>query len=119
MAKNFKFLQEKMSLEARERSETKANQMIREMALDELRAALNLTQEHLAAKLHVKQSAISRMERRADMFVSTLRQFIEAMGGDLEIRAVLPRGEVILINQFSKLRKPRRRHSTAHAVAAF
>src|SRR5260370_33225526 len=98
MAKNFKLLQEKMSPEARERSETKANQMIKEMALDELRAVLNLTQEHLAAKLHVKQSAISKMERRADMFVSTLRQVIEAMGVDLEIRGVFPPGGLLLIN---------------------
>lgn len=107
MAKNFKLLQERMSPAARARSEAKAEQMTQEMALSDLRAVLDLTQEHLAAKLHINQAAISKMERRTDMFVSTLRQFIEAMGGELEIRALLPRGKVIVINQFSTLRKPR------------
>ncbi len=108
MAKNFKVLQERMSSEARARSAAKADAMLRQMALDELRAVLDLTQEHLAAKLHVNQAAVSKMERRADMFISTLQRIIGAMGGELEIRAVLPSGEVVLINQFSHVRKRRR-----------
>ena len=68
MPKNFKALQAKMSPEARARSEDKANQMIREMALDELREALDLTQQHLAELLHVKQAAISKVERRSDVY---------------------------------------------------
>lgn len=104
MAKNFKLLQEKMSPEARARSEAKANQMIKEMALDELRVARQLTQEHLAKLLNVKQAAISKMERRTDMYVSTLQDMVKAMGGTLEIRAVFPEGQV-RINQFRELRK--------------
>jgi predicted transcriptional regulator len=50
------------------------------MALDELRAALDLTEEQLADVLRVKQAAISKVERRSDMFISTLRRIIEAMG---------------------------------------
>ncbi len=118
MAKNFRLLQEKMSPEGRGRSEAKAEQMIREMALSDLRAVLSLTQEHLAAKLHVNQAAISKMERRADMFVSTLRQFIEAMGGELEIRALLPRGRVVVISQFSTLRKSGRGQPKPQVVTA-
>ena len=102
MAKNFKGLQAKMTPEARTRSEAKAERMIREMALDELRAARALTQEHLSRLLGVKQSAVSKLERRADMYVSTLRQFIQAMGGTLEIRAVFPDGDV-RITQFHGL----------------
>ena len=102
MAKNFKLLQAKMSPAARARSEAKAGKMIKEMALDELRVARELTQEHLAKILHVKQSAISKMERRADMYVSTLHDMIEAMGGTLEIRAIFPEGD-IRINQFQSL----------------
>jgi len=105
MAKNFKELQAKMSAEARARSEAKADRMIQEMALDELRTALDLTQEQLADVLHVRQAAISKVERRSDMFISTLRKIIEAMGGELEIRAVLP-GGIVRINQFGELRKP-------------
>jgi transcriptional regulator with XRE-family HTH domain len=107
MAKNFKALQAKMSPEARARSEDKANQMIREMALDELREALDLTQQHLAELLHVKQAAISKVERRSDMYISTLRKMIEAMGGRLDIRAILP-GGIVGINQFEEIRSPKR-----------
>jgi predicted transcriptional regulator len=117
MAKNFKALQAKMPSEARARSEDKANQFIREMALDELRAALDLTQEHLAELLHVNQAAISKVERRSDMYISTLRKIIEAMGGQLDIRAILPEG-IVRINQFEEVRRPTRiRHAGALAKA--
>lgn len=112
MAKNFKDLQAKMSQESRPRSEAKAQQIIREMALDELRAARALTQEHLSKILGVKQSAISKLERRADMYVSTLRDFITAMGGTLEIRAVFPEGNV-RITQFNALGKRTTQHTRA------
>jgi DNA-binding XRE family transcriptional regulator len=101
MARDFKELQARMRPESFVRSEAKAKQMIDEMALDELRAARDLTQEHLARVLGVKQSAISKMERRADVCVSTLSDFIRAMGGELEIRAVFADGSV-RINQFSE-----------------
>jgi predicted transcriptional regulator len=105
MAKNFKLLQAKMSPAAQARSQRQADQMIQEMALDELRGALDLTQEHLAELLHVNQAAISKVERRSDMYISTLRKIIEAMGGHLDIRAVLPNG-VVRINQFEEVRRP-------------
>ena len=112
MAKNFKELQAKMSPAARARSQAKAERMIQEMALDELRAALDLTQEQLAEVLHVRQAAISKVERRSDIYNSTLRRIIEAMGGELEIRAILP-GGIVRISQFAELRKP---HVTAPAA---
>ena len=102
MAKNFKLLQAKMSPEARASSEAKANGMIKEMALDELRVARDMTQEHLAKILNVNQSAVSKLERRADMYISTLQQLVKAMGGSLEIRVVFPEGEV-RITQFGKI----------------
>jgi len=85
--------------------------MIQEMALDELRAARALTQEHLSTILGVKQAAISKLERRADMYVSTLRHFIEAMGGQLEIRAVFPDGDV-RITQFRTLAEKNTKRSS-------
>ena len=94
MAKDFKQLQAKMSPKARRRSEAKANRMIREMALDELRVARQLTQEQLAAQLKVRQPAIAKLEHRADMYLSTLRNVIEGMGGELDVRAVFPDGSV-------------------------
>lgn len=104
MAKNFNELRKKMSPESRARSEALAKKLIEEMPLDELRAARDLTQEQLADALGVKQASISKMERRADMYVSTLRGVVRAMGGDLEIRAVFPDGAV-RINNFGRLRK--------------
>jgi len=109
MAKNFRQLQAKLSPKARRRSEAKANRMIREMALDELRVARQLTQEQLAAQLKVRQPAIAKLERRADMYLSTLRSVIKAMGGELDVRAVFPDGSV-RIKKLKELRKrePRR-----------
>jgi transcriptional regulator with XRE-family HTH domain len=104
MATNFKQLQAKMSPKARRRSETKADRMIREMALDELRLARRLTQEQLAAELNVRQPAIAKLERRADMYLSTLRSVIEAMGGKLDVRAVFPDGSV-RIKRLKKIKK--------------
>jgi transcriptional regulator with XRE-family HTH domain len=111
MAKNVKDLQAKMSPESLARSEATAERLIREMALDELRAARALTQEHLSTILGVKQSAISKLERRADMYVSTLRHFVEAMGGQLEIRVVFPDGDV-RITQFQTLAAPKAEQDT-------
>ena len=99
MAKSFKELERKMSPEARARSDGKARKLIEEMPLGEIRAARELTQEHLARLLRVKQASISKLERRADMYISTLRDFVRAMGGELDITARFPEGEV-RISQF-------------------
>jgi transcriptional regulator with XRE-family HTH domain len=104
MAKNFKELRAKMSPEARARSEAKAQQMIAEMPLYELRVARDLTQEQLARVLRINQAAVSKMERRADMYLSTLDGIIKAMGGKLDIRAIFPDGEV-RINQFRDINR--------------
>jgi transcriptional regulator with XRE-family HTH domain len=87
------------------RAQEKARKYMEEMPLDELREARQLTQEHLARLLGVKQSAISKIERRTDMYVSTLQAIVKAMGGELKIEAVFPEGR-IEITQFRKLRKP-------------
>src|SRR5580658_10185954 len=79
------------------------------MTLHQLREARNLTQVNLAKVLNVNQGAVSRMEKRTDMYVSTLRSYIKAMGGDLQIKAVFPEGEV-QIEQFQGL-EGRGRHS--------
>ena len=104
MAKNFKELQEKMPREVRLRSEASAAKMISEMGLAELRAAMDMTQESLANALHVKQALISKMERRSDMYISTLSKIIEAMGGELQIVAKMPNGNV-KIRQFTQIRE--------------
>jgi ribosome-binding protein aMBF1 (putative translation factor) len=94
MARKFNELVEKMPSDARGRAETQAGKLIAEYALEELRHARSMTQAHLAEILGKDQSVISRMERRTDMYVSTLAEFVRAMGGELEIRAIFPEGSV-------------------------
>ena len=91
-----------MSPEARTKAEERTRQLIREMPLQELRQARKLSQEQMAKNLHTKQSNVSRIEKRTDMYISTLRGVIKAMGGDLEIVARFPDGDV-RINQFEEL----------------
>jgi len=104
MPKNFRNLREKMRPEARERSRSLATKYRSEMALDELREAREMTQVHLAKVLGVNQAAVSKLERRADMYVSTLQDFVKAMGGELKITARFPEGTVE-INQFGAVKK--------------
>ncbi len=68
------------------------------MPLYELRQARVMTQKALGEILAVNQPAIAKMERRTDMYVSTLRSYIEALGGRLKIVAEFPEGEVAITN---------------------
>ena len=79
MAKKFDALREKMSPEARARVEARAQGMLSEV-------------------LHVQRQAIAKMEKRTDMYISTLRSHIEAMGGQLEVIARFPDGAVKISN---------------------
>lgn len=110
MARNFRELEAKMSAVARARSDAKTQKMIAEMALQELRQAMGITQERLAKTLRINQAGVSKIESRSDIFVSTLRKAIEAMGGELEIHAKFPAGEV-RIKQFGGLARKRRSRS--------
>ena len=102
MARKFRELEAKMSTEALTASAATYRRLKESMALEELREALRMTQKELAASLNVDQSAISKLEHRTDMYVSTLQRCIAAMGGQLEIRAVFPEGTV-RISQFESL----------------
>ncbi len=91
------------------------------MGLPELRASRKFSQDELGKVLGMKQASVSKLERQADMFVSSLRNLIRAMGGEMKIVASFPDGEV-QIDQFSELIEhsapvpkpsPRRRSATA------
>ena len=96
MAKKFSELQAKMSPAAKAEAARVAAELRKELPLHQLRQALKLSQEKVAEELGVTQAAVSRLEHRPDLFVSTLRRFIEAMGGELEVRAHFPTGTVTL-----------------------
>jgi predicted XRE-type DNA-binding protein len=98
MAKKFAELRAAMSPESQARSEAKAQTMLAEMPLHELRQARGLSQKMLAEILDVQQPSIAKMEKRTDMYISTLRSHIEAMGGQLEVVARFPDGTVKISN---------------------
>jgi transcriptional regulator with XRE-family HTH domain len=102
MTRKFSELTKDFSLERRARIETKKAALREEMNLAELRRALSFTQAALAEALGVGQAEISKIENRTDVFVSTLRRFVNAMGGELEIKVVFPDRE-IRIRNFSSL----------------
>ena|ERR1700678_1909130 len=104
MARNFRELEAKMSPASREGARALAEKYRAEMPLDELREAREMTQVHLAKILGVNQAAVSKLERRTDMYVSTLQNFVKAMGGELKIIARFPEGTVE-ISQFGAVKK--------------
>jgi transcriptional regulator with XRE-family HTH domain len=82
------------------------------MTLYQLREARKLTQVSLAKVLEVNQGAVSRMEKRTDMYLSTLRSYIQAMGGQLQVKAIFPEGEVE-IEQFENMSDSRQDSAVA------
>src|SRR6202050_932622 len=102
MARNFKELQEKMNPASRADNARGVREELQRMALDELRNAKRLTQAYLAEMLDTPQSSISRIEQRADMYLSTLRDYVHAMGGVLQIQAVFSEGGAVAISRFGE-----------------
>lgn len=102
MSKKFSELRSKMKPEAAARARAKAQAMLAELPLHELRQARGLSQQQLADLLQVQQPSIAKLERRTDMYISTLRSHIEAMGGQLDIVARFPEG-VVRISNFADL----------------
>jgi transcriptional regulator with XRE-family HTH domain len=99
--KSYKLLREKISPERLVRNEVRVQTTLIHMALQELRQSLSLTQQDLATKLELSQSALSKLEHQEDIQVSTLAGYIEALGGQLKLVASFPEQEVI-IGQFEK-----------------
>ncbi len=97
MARSFKELRAKMPAKAQALSMGKANQILKKMALQEIRQVRKLSQEELATILKMKQANISRIENGSDMYISTLRSYIEGMGGKLNIIAHFPEGDISII----------------------
>lgn len=102
MAKKFSELRAAMTPEGRVQADRQTRTMLAEMPLHELRRARGLSQKVLAETLHVQQPSVAKMERRTDMYISTLRSHIEAMGGELEVIAKFPDG-VVKIKNFAEL----------------
>jgi transcriptional regulator with XRE-family HTH domain len=89
----------KLSPVQRKKVETRAAELIaEEMTLRELRHARKLTQVRMANKLGVTQDSVSRLEKRSDLLLSTLRKTIEAMGGNLSLVAKFSDREPVVLS---------------------
>ena len=100
-ARNFRQLVEAMPQARQQKIEKRFQESLASMPLDELRKLREMTQLQLGEALGVHQSEVSKIEHRSDICLSTLVDYIEALGGHLELRAVFPDREV-LITQFSQ-----------------
>ena len=87
MTKNWREVRKNLSPEAEARIQTRVRDAATIIRLQQLREARNLTQANLAHTLRMNQGSISKMEKKADMYISTLRSYVEAMGGKLTIMA--------------------------------
>jgi DNA-binding XRE family transcriptional regulator len=102
MARKFKELRDSMSAEQRAESKALTEALLTEMTLDELRRDLDIAQEDLAGILGIQQAAVSKQFRRPDWHISTLRKYIEAFGGKLELVARFPDRTVRLLQEEEK-----------------
>lgn len=89
-----------------------------EMSLRELRKAMGKTQTAVARRLKIGQEAVSKIESRSDMLISTLRSYLRSGGGDLELLARLPDGRRVRLKSFEDVKPERPRHRQRSKRAA-
>src|SRR5436305_14172795 len=115
--RNLERIRKELSPARRKKIEARAAQLIaEEMTLQELRHARKLTQVRIAKTLGITQDSVSRLEKRSDLLLSTLRKTVKAMGGDVRIVAEFPDRAPVVVSELSEDEAPRessRRH--AHA----
>jgi len=101
----------------RKKVEARAAQLIaEEMTLQELRRARKLTQVRIAKALRISQDGVSRLERRTDLLLSTLRKSIEAMGGSLSLIAEFPDRDPVILAGIAGTGSSRSRQSPRRAT---
>jgi DNA-binding transcriptional regulator YiaG len=103
----FSALTKEFSAERRARVAAKAAALNEEMTLEEMRKSRDFSQEEVAAALSVGQPAVAKLEKRRDMHVGSLRRYVEALGGELELIARFP-GASVVVNTLAE-RPPERR----------
>ena len=104
MGKTYEQLMAELSPQRRKRLEARAAQLIaEEQSLRDLRQAQRLTQQHMAKRLGVRQHSISRLEQRSDMLLSTLRDYVGKMGGELVLTAHFPDRDPVRITGFADI----------------
>src|SRR5262249_19645978 len=116
---NLEQIRKGLSPARRKKIEARAAQLIaEEMTLQELRRARKLTQVRMAKTLGISQDGVSRLEKRSDLLLSTLRKTVEAMGGSLSLVAEFPDREPVILSGIStpdnEAEAPKGKHRRAH-----
>ena len=93
MSHKWRDIRRTLSPQKEEETRQYVKSVVEAVTLNQLREARSLTQANLASILGINQGSVSKMEKRTDMYVSTLRSFIQAMGGQLQIKAIFPEGD--------------------------
>ncbi|MBI3282276.1 MAG: helix-turn-helix transcriptional regulator [Acidobacteria bacterium] len=106
----------KLSRARRKKVEARAKELIaEEMTLRELRKARKLTQVRMARALGIKQDSVSRLEKRSDLLLSTLRKAVEAMGGNLSLVAEFPDRAPVVLSGIAEDEPPGKPTGRKHA----
>jgi transcriptional regulator with XRE-family HTH domain len=113
MTTKWRDLREKMPADRRARVEARVKKTLAEMPLQDLRRARELSQVRLAETMGIGQGEVSKIEHRTDLYISTLRSYIEAMGGELEVVARFPDGQSVRVTQFKALEEEETRPQMA------
>jgi len=116
-----KTLQEKLANlppERRARIEAEADRLHAEyLTLKELRKAKEMTQEQLARTLGVRQATVAKYERQSDLLLSTLRNYVRALGGDLKLTVEFPGGKPVMLEGLGDTEELSRKAPTKAACA--
>jgi hypothetical protein len=116
MTTNWNNLKHKSSPKVRARLKDEAHAELERIGFSKLRQARQQTQVAVAQKLKIGQGAVSRMEKQSDFLLSTLREYVDALGGQLELRVVFPEGNFV-IEDFGSDRPNKKRRSRTKAAA--
>jgi DNA-binding XRE family transcriptional regulator len=104
MAKSLTQKLSELPIERQQKIQERAAQLIaEEMSLRDLRIARQITQEKMAELLQIRQGSVSRLEKRSDLHLSTLRNAVQAMGGELRLVAEFPDRPPVVISGFKDL----------------
>ncbi len=104
MAKKLTEIIKKLPQERQNKIEARSQELIAEyMTLQDLRKARELTQERMAELLKIRQDSVSRLEKRSDLLLSTLRSYVNAMGGELKLIAEFPDRPTVVLTGIAEL----------------
>lgn len=117
MAIKWNDLKHKSSPAKRAELKREAQAELERIGFNRLRQARRQTQKAVAEKLKIGQGAVSRIEKQSDFLLSTLREYVGALGGQLEFRAVFPDGDFV-IESFGESKPANRKRRVRTKAAA-